>query len=145
MRDLATREIVGWSMADHLGAELACDALLMAIRRRQPPRGLIHHSDRGVQYASRPYRAILARHGIVQSMSRKGNCLDNAPMESFFASLKKEHVHHVRFRSRAEARAAVFEYVEIFYNRQRLHSALGYRTPTEARASMEAIVTPVAA
>src|SRR5919202_1143992 len=92
VRDLATREIVGWSMADHLGAELACDALLMAIRRRQPPPGLIQHSDRGVQYASRPYRAILARHGIVQSMSRKGNCLDNAPMESFFGSLKTELV-----------------------------------------------------
>src|SRR3954467_9901143 len=77
------------------------------------------------QYAAEPYRKALKRHGIKQSMSRRGNCLDNAPMESFFASLKKEHVHHVRFRSRAEARAAVFEYVEVFYNRQRLHSALG--------------------
>jgi transposase InsO family protein len=82
---------------------------------------------------------VLERHGIEQSMSRRGNCLDNAPMESFFASLKKEHVHHVRFRTRAEARAAVFEYVEVFYNRQRLHSALGYRTPAEARADMEGI------
>jgi transposase InsO family protein len=80
---------------------------------------------------------VLKRHGIEQSMSRRGNCLDNAPMESFFASLKKEHVHHVRFRTREEAKAAVFEYVEIFYNRQRLHSALGYRTPAEARAGME--------
>ena len=92
-----------------------------------------------------PYRKVLGRHGIRQSMSRRGNCLDNAPMESFFASLKKEHVHHVRFRSRAEARAAVFEYVEIFYNRRRLHSGLGYRTPAEARADMEAIVMPAAA
>ena len=81
------------------------------------------------QYAAEPYRKVLGRHGIRQSMSRKGNCLDNAPMESFFASLKKEQVHHARFRTRAEARAAVFEYVEVFYNRQRLHSALGYRPP----------------
>ena len=84
------------------------------------------------QYASEPYRAVLERHGIVQSMSRRGNCLDDAPMESFFASLKTEHVHKVRFRTREEARAAVFEYIEIFYNRQRLHSAIGYRTPAEA-------------
>jgi transposase InsO family protein len=92
-----------------------------------------------VQYAAEPYRQVLERHGIRQSMSRKGNCLDNAPMESFFASLKKEHVHHTRFRTRAAARAAVFDYLEVFYNRQRLHSALGYRTPAEARASMEGI------
>ena len=91
------------------------------------------------QYAAEPYRKVLGRHGIEQSMSRRGNCLDNAPMESFFASLKKEHVHHVHFRTRAEARAAVSEYVEVFYNRQRLHSALGYRTPAEARAGMEGI------
>ena len=88
---------------------------------------------------------MLKRHGIEQSMSRKGNCLDNAPMESFFASLRKEHVHHVRFRTHAEARAAVFEYVEIFHNRQRLHSALGYRTPAEARAGMEGIAMRAAA
>src|SRR3954447_14026714 len=87
------------------------------------------------QYAAEPYRQVLGRHGIEQSMSRRGNCLDNAPKESFFASLKKEHVHHVHFRTRA----AVFEYVEIFYDRQRLHSALGYRTPAEARAGMEGI------
>ena len=117
----------------------------MALQRRRPSRGLTHHSDRGVQYAAGPYRRVLERHGIRQSMSRRGNCLDNAPMESFFASLKKEHVHHTRFRTRADARAAVFEYVEIFYNRQRLHSALGYRTPIEARADMEAIITHTAA
>ena len=97
------------------------------------------------QYAAEPYRQVLQRHGIQQSMSRKGNCLDNAPMESFFASLKKEHVHHVRFRGRAEARAAVFEYVEIFYNRQRLHSSLSYRTPAETRAGMEGIAMRAAA
>jgi putative transposase len=145
IEDLATREIVGWSMADHLRADLCTDALVMALQRRRPGPGLIHHSDRGVQYAAGPYRKVLRRHGIRQSMSRKGDCLDNAPVESFFASLKKEHVHHVRFRTRAEARAAVFEYVEVFYNRQRLHSALGYRTPVEARAGMEAIVMPAAA
>jgi putative transposase len=161
IKDLATREILGWSlqaaprpvppgdrfaMADHLRAELCVDALVMAIRRHgPPPRGLIQHSDRGVQYASEPYRAVLERHGIVQSMSRKGDCLDNAPMESLFAALKTEHVHLVRFRSRAEATAAVFEYLEVFYNRVRLHSGLGYRTPAEARASMEGIAMRAAA
>jgi putative transposase len=139
IKDMATRQIVGWSMADHLPAGLCVDALVMALQRYRPPEGLIHHSDRGVQYAAEPYRQVLERHGITQSMSRRGNCLDNAPMESFFASLKKEHVHHARFRTREEARAAVFDYIEVFYNRQRLHSALGYRTPFEARASMEGI------
>ncbi len=132
-------------MADHLRAGLCVGALVMAIQRRRPPRGLIHHSDRGVQYAAEPYRQVLERHGIKQSMSRRGNCLDNAPMESFFASLKKEHVHQVRFRTRAEARAAVFDDVEVFSNRQRLHAALGYRTPAEARAGMEEITMSLAA
>jgi putative transposase len=137
---MATREIVGWSMADHLRGGLARGALVMALQRCRPPEGLIHHSDRGVQYAAGPYREVLERHGIRQSMSRRGDCLDNAPIESFFASLKKEQVHrHARFRSREEAKAAVFDYIEIFYNRQRLHSALGYRTPAEVRASMEGI------
>jgi putative transposase len=139
IKDMATRQIVGWSMADHLRAGLCVDALVMALQRYRPPEGLIHHSDRGVQYAAEPYRQVLERHGITQSMSRRGNCLDNAPMESFFASLKKEQVHHARFRTREEAKAAVFDYIEVFYNRQRLHSALGYRTPLEARASMERI------
>jgi putative transposase len=139
IKDMATRQIVGWSMADHLRAGLCVDALVMALQRYRPPEGLIHHSDRGAQYAAEPYRQVLEQHGITQSMSRRGNCLDNAPMESFFASLKKEHVHHARFRTREEARAAVFDYIEVFYNRQRLHSALGYRTPFEARASMEGI------
>jgi putative transposase len=136
IKDLATREIVGWSMADHLGADLACDALLMAIRHRQPPRGLIHHSDRGVQYASEPYQAILARHGLRCSMSRRGNCLDNAPMESFFGSLKTELVHRTRFLTREAARQAVLEYVEGFYNRRRRHSALGFLTPAQAYEQM---------
>src|SRR5918911_5336619 len=123
-------------MADHLRAGLCVDALVMALQRRRPGPGLTHHSDRGVQYAAEPYRQVLERHGIRQSMSRRGNCLDNAPMESFFASLKTERIHEAQFRTRAEAKAAGFEYIEVFYNRQRLHSALGYRTPAEARASM---------
>ena len=98
-----------------------------------------------MQYASEPYRAVLERHGIVQSMSRRGNCLDNAPMEGLFGALKVEHVHQVRFRTRQEARAAVFEYLEVFYNRVRLHSGLGYRTPAKARASMEGIAMRAAA
>src|SRR3954454_16591653 len=106
-----------------------CDPVRLVLRRPLEP----------AQYAAEPYRQVLERHGIRRSMSRRGNCLDNAPMESFFASLKKEHVHHSRFRSRAEARGAVFEYIEVFYNRQRLHSSLGYRTPAEARASMGGI------
>jgi transposase InsO family protein len=136
IKDMATREIVGWSMADHLRADLACDALLMAIRRRQPPRGLLHHSDRGVQYASGPYRAILARHGLCCSMSRRGDCLDNAPMESFFGSLKTELVHRASFPTREAARRAVFEYVETFYNRRRRHSGIGFLTPVQAYAQM---------
>jgi len=145
VEDLATREIIGWSMADHLRAGLCVDALVMALQRRRPPRGLIHHRDRGVPYAAEPYCRLLERHGIKQSMSRRGNCRDNAPMESFFASLKMEHVPHVRFRTRAEAKASVFDYVEIFYNRQRLHSALGYRTPVETRLRVEGITIRAAA
>lgn len=136
IKDMATREIVGWSMDNHLRAELCINALVMALQRHHPPRGLVHHSDRGAQYASEPYRAVLEQHGIVQSMSRRGNCLDNAPMESVFGSLKIEQVHQADYRTRAEARAALFDYLEIFYNRQRLHSGLGYRTPAEARAEM---------
>ena len=139
IKDMATREIVGWSMADHLRTGLCIDALVMALQRHPPIPGLIHHSDRGVQYASEPYQAVLERHGLLQSMSRRGNCLDNAPMESMFAALKVEHVHHCRFATREAAKAAVFDYIEVFYNRQRLHSGIGYRTPTEARMVMEGI------
>ncbi len=95
----------------------------------RPPAGLIHHSDRGSQYTSRAYRALLAKHRLQASMSRTGNAYDNAPMESFFATLKAELVHHRRYRSRQEAMADIFEYMEVFYNRRRLHSALGYQTP----------------
>ncbi|TRD14500.1 DDE-type integrase/transposase/recombinase [Palleronia caenipelagi] len=111
----ATREIVGWSMAEHLKAALCCDALRMALDRRGPVLGLILHSDRGVQYASGDYRKIIHRAKLIQSMSRKGECLDNAPMESFFSSLKKELVHRQRFATRAQAKAAIFEYIEVFY------------------------------
>lgn len=106
---------------------------------RRPEPGLIHHGDRGMQYAAAPCRRVPGRHGGKRSMSRRGNGLDNAPMAGSFASLKAEHVHHARFRTRAGARAAVFEDVEVFYNRRRLHAAPGYRTPAEARASMERI------
>jgi putative transposase len=145
IKDMATRQIVGWSMADHLKADLCIDALVMALQRCRPGKGLIHHSDRGVQYASGPYRAVLERHGITRSMSRRGDCLDNAPMESFFASLKKEHIHQACFCTREEAKAAVFDYIEIFYNRQRLNSAIGYRTPVEARADMSQVSIGMAA
>ena len=129
LKDLATREIVGWSMADHLKAGLCIDALVMALQRCQPPRGLIHHSDRGVQYASGPYQAVLERHGIQPSMSRRGNCLDNAPMESFFSTLEAELLSRYRFQSQAEARMACFGYIEGWYNPHRRHSALGYLSP----------------
>jgi transposase InsO family protein len=133
VKDMATCEIVGWSMDTSLHSTLAERALLMAIQRHRPPKGLIQHSDRGVQYASKPYRKILADHGIKASMSRKGDCLDNAPMESFFGSLKTELVHRTRFKTREEARRAIFEYIEVWYNRQRRHSSLGYITPEKAR------------
>lgn len=136
VKDLATMEIVGWSMSDRLKSTLCEEALKMAIRNRRPPRGLIHHSDRGVQYACGDYRKLLKANGITASMSRKGNCLDNAPMESFFGALKTELVHRTRFRTRREAKAALFEYIEVFYNRQRRHSSVGYRTPAQARIDM---------
>ncbi len=136
VKDLATREIVGWSMADHLKSSLCESALMMAIHHRAAPMGLIHHSDRGVQYACRSYRKILERHGFQVSMSGKGDCYDNAPMESFFGSLKTELVHLTRFRTRREAKAALSEYIEIFYNRRRRHSGIGYRTPAQAYAEM---------
>lgn len=136
VKDLGTMEIVGWSMSERLKSKLCEDALKMALRIRRPPSGLIHHSDRGVQYAGDSYRKLLGLHGITASMSRKGNCLDNAPMESFFSSLKTEMVHRTRFRTRRAARAALFEYIEIFYNRKRRHSSVGYRTPAQARMDM---------
>jgi transposase InsO family protein len=129
--DLGTRAVVGWAMSDRLTAQLACRALQMALWRRKPAPGLLHHSDRGVQYASGDYQALLAAHGIHCSMSGKGNCYDNAVVESFFHTLKVEQVHHCRYRTREQARQDIFEWIEVFYNRQRRHSALGYRSPAE--------------
>jgi putative transposase len=131
VEDLYSRRVVGWAMAEHLGSRLAVDALELAVQRRLPGEGLLAHSDRGSQYASDHYQRLLARHGITCSMSRKADCWDNAPMESFFASLKKELVHGADFATRAEARAAVVGYIEVFYNAQRRHSSLGYVSPAE--------------
>ena len=129
--DMHTRKIVGWCMRQTLHAEIAIDALNMAIERQRPAPGLIHHSDRGIQYAAEAYRQTLAGSGISPSMSRKGNCWDNAPMESFFHTLKTERVHHRVYATRAEARRDLFQYIEGFYNPRRLHSALGYLSPEE--------------
>jgi transposase InsO family protein len=109
---------------------------MMALRQRKPARGLIHHSDRGVQYASADYRATLADHGLVASMSRKGNCYDNATMEAFWSSLKNELVHRRHFITRAEARTAIFDYIEAFYNRTRRHSSLGYQSPLDYESTL---------
>ena len=135
VEDLYTRKIVGWSMSDRIDSRLAVDALEMALERQVPGGGLLAHSDRGVQYASEHYQDLLAKHGITCSMSRKGNCWDNAPMESFFATLKKELVHHEKYATRAEARRSIFEYIETFYNRVRLHSSLGYVSPEQFEQS----------
>jgi transposase InsO family protein len=129
--DRHTRRCVGWAMDDTLATSLPLAALDMALQHRRPAAGLVHHSDRGVQYASAAYRQRLAAAGAQPSMSRRGNCYDNAAMESFWSSLKRELVHRARYATRAEARAAVFEWIEIFYNRERLHSALGFQSPVD--------------
>lgn len=129
--DLYSRRVVGWSMADHMRKELALNALRMALGHRVPEQMLVHHSDRGSQYASNEYQMLLKAHGIVCSMSRKGDCYDNAVVESFFATLKKELVHRQVWPTRRSARTAIHDYVEAFYNRKRRHSHLGYRTPVE--------------
>ena len=134
--DLCSRRVVGWSMADHMRTDLVADALRMAIVRRSPGRGLLHHSDRGVQYASDDYQALLAERGIVCSMSGRGDCYDNAVVESFWGTLKTELVNHEHYRTREQARASVFEYVEVFYNRRRLHSSLGYVSPEQFERSL---------
>lgn len=126
--DVFSRQIIGWSMSDRLKTDLVEDALKMALDRRQPHPGLLHHSDRGSQYTSLGYQTLLAKHHIQVSMSGRGNAYDNAMMESFFATLKTECVDH-RFETRAEARLTIFEYIEVFYNRQRRHSALGFLSP----------------
>ncbi len=127
--DLFSRRVVGWAMSDQMTRQLAIDALTMGLSQRQPHRELLHHSDRGSQYASGDYRELLSQRGIVCSMSRRGNCWDNAVAESFFATLKTELVYKSNWATRSQARAAIFEYIEIFYNRCRLHSSLDYVTP----------------
>jgi putative transposase len=131
VEDLYSRMVVGWSMAAHLESRLVVDALEMAVARRLPEAGLLAHTDRGSQYASEHYQQLLGKHGIECSMSGVGQCWDNAPMESFFASLKKELVHHEDYQTRAEARGSIFEYIETFYNPKRRHSSLGYVSPAE--------------
>ena len=131
VEDLYSRQIVGWSMSERIDSRRVVDALEMALASRQPGQGLVAHSDRGSQYASEHHQGLLARHGIVCSMSRRANCWDNAPMESFFASLKKELTHGEIFATREAARASPFEDIEVFYNRIRSHSSLGYKSPAE--------------
>jgi putative transposase len=129
--DLYSRRIVGWAMEDHLRADLPAAALRMAISAQRPAAGLIHHSDRGVQYASADYRKLMQSAGFRASMSRKADCYDNAPMESFFHTLKTELVHHRQYATRQEAIRDIFAYIEGFYNRTRRHSAIGYISPME--------------
>lgn len=130
--DLGSKKVVGWSMASHMRAELAIDALDMAVAHRNPGTGLIFHSDRGIQYASGAFREKLKQYRMVQSMSRKGDCWDNAPIESFFSTLKMEEVFiHKKYQTKEGARKSIFEYIEVFYNRQRSHSSLDYVSPVE--------------
>ena len=131
VEDLHSRRIVGWSMGTRIDSRLVVDALEMAVAQRLPGASLVAHSDRGSQYASEHYQRLLSSHGITCSMSRRGNCWDNAPMGSFSASLKKELTHGESYATREEARASIFEYIEIFFNRVRRHSSLGYRSPAE--------------
>lgn len=127
--DLYSRKIVGWSMSETMNTAMAIAALKMAIYRRRPPKGLMHHSDRGVQYASYAYQDVLKDNPMICSMSRKGNCWDNAPMESFFSTLKTECINDKIYLSRAQAKREIFEFIEIDYNRKRRHSAIGSMTP----------------
>ncbi len=128
--DLFDRSVVGWAMKDRIKTDLVSDALRMAWFRRRPAAGALHHSDRGSQYASHEFQALLTKFGMTCSMSRKGNCWDNAPTESFFNSLKNERVHGTRYETREQAKADLFEYIELFYNRSRRHSALGGKSPS---------------
>jgi transposase InsO family protein len=135
VEDLYARRVVGWALAAHRESRLVVDALELAVQRRLPGEGLLAHSDRGSQYASEHYQRLLAKHGITCSMSRRADCWDNAPMESFFASRKKELVHDADFGTRAAARAVVVAYIEVFYNSQRRHSSRGYVAPVEYEQS----------
>jgi len=134
--DLYSRKVVGWSMGSRMKAQLVCDALRMAIWQRSPRAGLVVHSDRGSQYASKDYRRLLKAHGFIGSMSRKGDCWDNAVAESFFGSLKQERVHWRNYQTRLEAQQDVLNYISMFYNSHRLHSYLGYTSPNQYEAKM---------
>jgi putative transposase len=136
--DLRSRRCVGWAMRETLDADLAVSALRMALGARRPAPGLIHHSDRGVQYACEAYRTLLDAHGLVASMSRKGDCWDNAVAESFFATLELELIVKSDWHTRDEARVAIFRYIETWYNRQRLHSTLGYLSPAQYEEQVQA-------
>ena len=129
--DLFNREVVGWSLKPRMTVDLVTDALTMAWFRKRPAAGLLHHSDRGSQYASDAFQKKLKDYGMTCSMSRKGNCWDNAPTESWFNSFKNERVHGIRYATHADMKAASFEYIEVFYNRKRWHSTLGYRSPSQ--------------
>ncbi len=135
--DLFSRSIVGWSMDSRMKSDLVVSALDMALSARLPAEGLIHHSDRGVQYAAKPFQQLLTANGLVCSMSRKGNCYDNAVQESFYHSLKTELVHHEHYHTRDEAKASLFDYIEVFYNRERIHSTLGYMSPLQFELEFE--------
>ena len=135
IEDLFSRAVVGWAMDETMTSRLVVDALALAVARRLPSENLLAHSDRGSQYASEHYQRVLSEAGIRCSMSRKANCWDNAPMESFFATLKKELVHHEDYATREQAKASIFEYIEAFYNRQRRHSTLGYVSPADYEAA----------
>jgi len=132
--DLYSRRVVGWAMSQRITVELTEQALTMALAKRAPTAGLLHHSDRGSQYAATSYQRVLDAYGLLPSMSRKGNCWDNACVESFFGTLKRELVDQRRYVTREEARQDIFEYIEVFYNRQRRHSTLGYHSPAEYEA-----------
>jgi putative transposase len=129
--DLFSRKVIGWAMDEHMPRHLVMNALTMAYWRRKPAPGVVHHSDRGSQYASHDFQALLKSYGMMCSMSRSGNCYDNAVTESFFHSLKVELVHDAKFKTREDAKAAIFEHIEVFYNRERTHSTLGYCTPEQ--------------
>ena len=135
--DLASRRVIGWAMRHAIDAVLTCDALRMALSTRRPAAGVVHHTDRGSQYAAGEYQALLAAHGMTCSMSRTGDCWDNAVAESFFASLKRELITGTHWATRDEARTAVFEYIELWYNRQRRHSSLGYLSPVAYERQLE--------
>jgi transposase InsO family protein len=136
--DLGTRRIVGWAMSERMSAKLVCDALQMAYWRRRPAPGQLMHSDRGSQYVSADYRKLLKQFHMTQSMSRKGNCWDNAPMESFFKTLKVERTYRLRYTSRDQARLDIVNWIEGFYNEKRLHSAIDYRSPADFERGLKA-------